>query len=107
MVYYEDKKYSKALEYYQKALSIWQKHLPEDHSHFGAVYRYLGQHDLALKFLPPEHPNIAATLENIGLVYEQKYDIQQALSIFLIIHYLRLIRMSLVLKKIFNESHQN
>jgi tetratricopeptide (TPR) repeat protein len=56
VVYYEDKKFSKALEYYQKALVIWQKHRPDNHSHSGATYnnigevhRYLGQYDQALK----------------------------------------------------------
>jgi hypothetical protein len=32
--------------------------------------------------LPPEHPSIAATLENIGRIYESKRDFPPALSYF-------------------------
>jgi tetratricopeptide (TPR) repeat protein len=32
--------------------------------------------------LPPQHPNIAMTLENIGLVYEDKNNFPQAHSYF-------------------------
>jgi tetratricopeptide (TPR) repeat protein len=30
------------------------------------------------KFLPGKHPSIAMTLENMGLIYENKNDFQQA-----------------------------
>ena len=54
---------------------------------------YIGSYDLALKhyttsleiktrILPAQHPSIAATIENIGRIYESKKDFPQALSYF-------------------------
>ncbi|CAM4821668.1 unnamed protein product, partial [Rotaria magnacalcarata] len=56
----------------------------------GIVHRCLGHYDLALdhynrslkiklKSLPAQHPDIASTYRNMGLVYEDKDGFEQAL----------------------------
>jgi len=92
--------YSKALELYQQTLSFLENHLPIDHPDLGIVHNnignthvYLGHHDLPLehhnlglqineKSLPSQYPLIASTLKNIGVIYEEKDDFQQALSYY-------------------------
>ncbi|CAF4318496.1 unnamed protein product, partial [Rotaria magnacalcarata] len=92
-IYDEEKKYFEALDFYEKSLDIWKKHLPADHpdlggsyNNIGIVHRCLGHSDLALdhynrslkirlKSLPAQHPHIASTYENIGLVYEDKVEL--------------------------------
>src|SRR5690606_17290196 len=97
IIYQEEMKYSEALEYFHKAWNIRQIHLPIEHpslgqSHacIGNVHYCLKRYDLALehynlalenfkKSLFPNHPNIAMIFRNIGLVYQDKGDLQQAL----------------------------
>ncbi|CAF2025875.1 unnamed protein product, partial [Rotaria magnacalcarata] len=60
------------------------------YNNIGIVHRCLGHYDLALdhcnrslkiklKSLPAQHPYIAMTYRNMGLVYEYKDDFEQAL----------------------------
>ncbi|CAF4276119.1 unnamed protein product [Adineta steineri] len=87
-----------ALDCLQKALIIYQKHLPTNHPQMGDLYNNIGlthyileQYDLAFehlnislkikeKCLPPQHPDIAMTHFNLGLVYESQDQLQEALS---------------------------
>ncbi|CAF1467939.1 unnamed protein product [Adineta steineri] len=81
----------------KKALVIFQKHLPADHSDLASIYGSIGNihlclghhnqalqyYDLSLKIYekchPSQHPDIAITLSNISSVYEDKNEYQQAL----------------------------
>ncbi|CAF4583497.1 unnamed protein product, partial [Rotaria socialis] len=95
LIYQEEKKYFEALDFYEKSLAIWRKHLPPDHpdlgsshNNIGGVHHCLGHYDLALdhynrslkiklKSLPAQHPSIASTYENMGLVYEDKDELEE------------------------------
>jgi tetratricopeptide (TPR) repeat protein len=98
IIYYEQQKYLEALDFYEKSLAIWKKHLPSDHpalgssyNNIGAVHDCLGHYDLALehynrslenrlKSLPAQHPHVAMTYTNMGLVYEDKRELEQRLT---------------------------
>ncbi|CAF3481666.1 unnamed protein product, partial [Rotaria socialis] len=98
LIYQEEKKYFEALDFYEKSLAIWRKHLPPDHpdlgsshNNIGGVHHCLGHYDLALdhynrslkiklKSLPAQHPSIASTYENMGLVYEDKDELEYVLT---------------------------
>ncbi|CAF4364635.1 unnamed protein product, partial [Rotaria sordida] len=89
-----------ALKYYEKALIIRLKHLPNEHfdigdiyNNIGAVHRCLDHYDLALNYfshsleiyeksLFPQHPSIASIYKNIGITYEIKKNLIQALEFY-------------------------
>jgi tetratricopeptide (TPR) repeat protein len=87
IIYQEQEKYVKALDFYEKSLAIRKKHLPSDHpdlgssyNNIGAVHHYLGHYDIALehynrsleikmKSLPAQHPDVAMTYKKMGRVW--------------------------------------
>jgi tetratricopeptide (TPR) repeat protein len=96
-VYRNTKKYS-------KTLIILQRHLPVDHSDLDSSYSTIdnihlssfSHHDQALesfcqKSLSFQHHDIAMTLNNIDISYEDKNKYQQALSYYLRNHFFELL----------------
>ena len=89
-----------ALEYYEKAIELFQQTHYETFDHrsiamsynnMGCVYYKHCQYDLAMEYydlslkineksLPPQHPDIGICYENIGLVYEGQKEWKQALE---------------------------
>ena len=108
IVFDEQGEYDKALEYYQKTLSIRERFLGAHHSevahplnNIGVMFWNMGNYDKALEYyrkslvirektLGPEHPLVATTLSNIGLVYWKMSNYKQALK-----HY----RRSLIIRE--------
>jgi tetratricopeptide (TPR) repeat protein len=95
LVYEEMGKCLEALGCYEKVLIIRQKILPNDHvelgdihKNLGIIYQSLSQLDLALKsfnqsliiFKKSRPANTAMVLNNIGNIYENKCQLQDALS---------------------------
>ncbi|CAF5223833.1 unnamed protein product, partial [Rotaria magnacalcarata] len=84
---YHQGKYQEAIEFYEKALEIDRKTLPEDdaslaptYGAIGTVYKNMGEYSKALEFygkslkikeisLPPTHPDLATSYNKIGGVY--------------------------------------
>ncbi|CAF0746203.1 unnamed protein product [Didymodactylos carnosus] len=99
-VYQAQKKYFEALDYYLKALVITQRQLSINHSKLGTLLKNmadchvclglsdlaLGEYDLSLKSFKespdPQNRNIAPILHSMGTVYEEKNELQQALSYY-------------------------
>ncbi len=93
----EQGKYEEAVAFYETALDIEQKILPENHSdlassfnHIGNVYKNIGAYSKALsshekalkirqKILPANHFHLASSYNNIGLVYDNMGDYSKAL----------------------------
>ncbi|MBQ4550388.1 MAG: tetratricopeptide repeat protein [Oscillospiraceae bacterium] len=91
-------RYSDALLYGQKALTIRQSELPEDdvelaysYNNVGSVHDYLGDHQKALEFklkaleilkgaLPPEHPDLATSYNSVGGTYHEQGNYRKALE---------------------------
>lgn len=91
-------RYSDALLYGQKALTIQQAELPEDdvelaysYNNVGSVHDYLGDYQKALEFklkaleilkraLPPEHPDLATSYNSVGGTYHAQGNYQKALE---------------------------
>ena len=106
--YFGLRKYTNALEFYERALTIKRNCLPENHVHIaetlnsiGSVYlmnknveRALIYYQLSLEMyrtcLPNDHPDIANVLNNIGDYFFQKRQYDQALQ-----HY----QMALMMKE--------
>jgi hypothetical protein len=79
-------KYAEAIEFYEKALEIWQKTLPANHpdlatsyNNIGLVYDNMGEYSKALSYyeraltirqrsLPPNHPHIQTVRKSIEIV---------------------------------------
>ncbi len=92
--------YSRAVEYYQKALVIELKTQGEDHSDLAVAYNRLGlafhrngEYDRALeayqkawlvqiKTLGENHPDVATTYNNIGESYREKGDYDRAIEYY-------------------------
>jgi len=92
--------YSKAMEYYVKALEIKESKLGKDHPDTAAtycgialVYNNMGDYDKALKYyekaleiseskLGKDHPETATTYNNIALVYNAMGDYDKALEYY-------------------------
>lgn len=51
-------------------------------SHSFALKHYTTSLEMKSRILPPQHPSIAATLENVGRIYEAAKDYSRALSYF-------------------------
>ncbi len=89
-----------ALEYYGKALAIWEKVLGTEHpdtatsyNNIGVVYKSMGDYDKALEYygkalaicekvLGTEHPSTATSYNNIGMVYDNIGDYDKALEYY-------------------------
>ncbi|CAF3587027.1 unnamed protein product [Rotaria socialis] len=101
LVYRTEKNYLKALDYYKNVLEIEKKYLSEDHTDLGQTYHTIGALywccgycEEALKYYNLSLENkkrhlsskpmssMAMTLENIGLVHENKNDFQEALKYY-------------------------
>ena len=98
LVYDEQGDYDKALEYYFKALAIYEKVLGMEHpftatsyNNIGIVCDHKGDYEKALKYhlkalairekvLCKEHPDIATSHNNIGTLYNKKGDYDKALE---------------------------
>jgi tetratricopeptide (TPR) repeat protein len=92
--------YEKAIEYYEKALAIWQKTLsPNDpmlatsYGNIGAVYKNMGDYTRALSVLQKaleisqktlfvNHPSLANSYSNIGSVHDNMGEYSKALSYY-------------------------
>ncbi|CAF4511448.1 unnamed protein product, partial [Rotaria sp. Silwood2] len=90
--------YSKAITFYERALDIKEKTVPQNlpdlassYNNIGNVYAKTGEYSKALlyyekdlkisqKTLPPNHPDLAASYNNIGLVYDNMGEYSKALS---------------------------
>ncbi|CAF1523540.1 unnamed protein product [Rotaria magnacalcarata] len=93
-------KYPEAIKFYEKALEIDRKTLPEDdtslaptYSNIGNVYNNMGEYSKALEYyenaleireisLPPNHPSLATSYNNIGGVYSSMGEYSKALEYF-------------------------
>ncbi|CAF0779027.1 unnamed protein product [Adineta ricciae] len=98
MIFYDQKKVDQAIEQFEKALSIWTKHLPPTHpniaellNNLATIYYQQKRYDEALrmyekcldietKSLPPDHPSLAITYNNIALTYCHKDQYSDALD---------------------------
>jgi tetratricopeptide (TPR) repeat protein len=98
MIFYHIADYSRALEWYEKALVIREKGLGTEHpdtattyNNIAGVYQAQGDYDKALewykkalaikeKVLGTEHPHTAATYNNIAGVYQDQGDYVKALE---------------------------
>ncbi|CAF0762656.1 unnamed protein product [Adineta ricciae] len=96
-VHQEQENYVKALEYYQKAVELQHRHLPEDHcslsidySNIGSVYQKQNKYDLALEYFQralniemnsaqKDDELVALFTNNIGLVYNDQKNFSQGL----------------------------
>ncbi|CAF1381202.1 unnamed protein product [Adineta ricciae] len=90
-------KYSKAIEFYEKALKIDQEIFPSDHLSFAASYNNIGEvyrkmtaysdalswYDKSLNIqeqsLPSDHPDLASSYNNMGIIYGEMGDYSKAL----------------------------
>jgi tetratricopeptide (TPR) repeat protein len=97
---YNQGKYEEAIGFYEKALEIGQKTLPENHpdlaasyNKIGAVYDSMGEYSKALSYyekdfeisqktLPANHPHLATSYNNIGGVYNTMAEYSEALSYY-------------------------
>ena len=96
LVYRMEENYSQGLEACKKIFEIETKYhmnFGETYHNLGAFYWCLGFYDDAMKYyklslenkyknLPKNDLSIAMTLENMGLIYENKNDYQQALQCY-------------------------
>ncbi|MGN0593211.1 MAG: DUF2225 domain-containing protein [Ruminococcus sp.] len=99
-VYWEKGDLDKALEFYNKALKIWENGPGKEHpntaasyNNIGSVYDDKGDLDKAVGFynkaleinekvLGKEHPDTAISYNNIGSVYDDKGDLDKALEFY-------------------------
>ncbi|CAF1977992.1 unnamed protein product [Rotaria magnacalcarata] len=97
---YHQGKYQEAVKFYEKALEIKRKTLPEDdvslaptYSNIGIAYNNMGEYSKALEYyekstkileisLPPTHPNLATSYNNIGGVYKNMGEYSKALEFY-------------------------
>ena len=100
IVYGAQENYTKALEYYQRAMNIWKNKYGEDHPYLAATYNnmghvYLDQGDygkaleyynksltLLEKSYGSNNPNGAKVLASIGKVYNLQGDYTKALEYY-------------------------
>ena len=100
-VHGRQKRTDEALEYYRKALVLYQQYLPSKHSttalcynNIGNVYMDKKNYDEAMKYfdkaltislesLPSQHPNIAVCYQSIGRAREKQDQLQEALDYYL------------------------
>ncbi|CAF4673972.1 unnamed protein product, partial [Rotaria sp. Silwood2] len=98
MVYNRLGEYSKAITFYERALDIKEKTVPQNlpdlagsYNNIGNVYGNMGEYSKALsshersleidrKALPPNHPDLASDYNNIGSVYYNMGEYSKALS---------------------------
>ena len=94
---HDQEKYDQALNYYEKALKLQRKYLPEDHpslstdySNIGTVYQQQNKGELALDYFQralkiemngskPDEELIALFHNNIGLIYNDQEKFSQGL----------------------------
>ena len=92
--------YEQAKLFYEKALEIDQKTVPENHAslanllnNIGAVYHnlkdyprarafYVKAHEIYKRILPPDHLDLASSYNNIGLVHSEIEEYDQALQFY-------------------------
>ena len=92
--------YSKALTFYQQALKMEKKSLPNNHpslatscNNIGTTYNSMGEYSKALTFyqqaleiqkksLPGHHPDVATSNNNIGLAYNSMGEYSKALTFY-------------------------
>ncbi|CAF1243979.1 unnamed protein product [Adineta steineri] len=97
IAYKNEKKYHKALEYHEKALMILEKYpsihqsdIAILHNYIGIIQRHLGYFNLALEHyqyaleickysFSSSYIDIAKTLKNMSIVYEDKNELEQSL----------------------------
>ncbi|CAM4788069.1 unnamed protein product [Rotaria magnacalcarata] len=93
-------KYQEAANFYENALEIYRKILPDNdasltptYSAIGLVYNNMGEYSKALEFyekslktkeisLPTNHPSLATAYNNIGSVYKNMGEYSKALEYF-------------------------
>ena len=98
IVYNAKSNYDKALDVYNKALTIWKSKLGEEHTdvatfynNIGSVYSNKGDYDKAVEYynkalaiqkakLGEEHTDVATSYNNIGSVYSKKGNYDKALE---------------------------
>ncbi|CAF3545496.1 unnamed protein product [Adineta steineri] len=95
-IYEKEEFYSLALQYHQAALSIrdkFQIDVGSTYNNIGNIYFWLGEYDVALesylysfemkiKTLSLEDPSLGKTLANMGLVYEEDGNFEEALKAY-------------------------
>jgi tetratricopeptide (TPR) repeat protein len=95
-IYETEGSYTKSLDCHQQALSIrgqYQMDIGASYNNIGNVYLCLGQYEVALenynysfemksKSISIPNPSLATTLKNIGLVYEEDGNIEEALKCY-------------------------
>ncbi|CAF1447323.1 unnamed protein product [Rotaria sordida] len=92
--------YLKAITFYERAIDIYKKMSPPNHSdlatsynNIGMVYYNMGEYSKALSsyersleirkiVLPPNHPDLAASYNNIGNVYNNMGEYSNALTYY-------------------------
>lgn len=95
LVYRSDKMYSKALDYYHEVLNLEKTYLSKDHPDLAQTYHNIGtlhwccgSDDRAMEYYQLSLENkkdprfVGMTMENIGLLHENKKDFQQALKYY-------------------------
>ena len=101
MVFDSQGDYAQALEYYRRALSIWEQVFGANdpdfvmlcHNNIGMVYYRQGDYDQALEYYRralslweqvygPDDPDVAKSYNNIGAVYYTQCDYAQALHYY-------------------------
>lgn len=92
--------YKEAASFYEKAIEIDRKTIPQDDPHFATYYSNIGRvysetadyskalehHDTALKIqektLSPDHPDRAVSYSNVGIAYNHIGDYSKALKFY-------------------------
>ncbi|CAF1156869.1 unnamed protein product [Adineta steineri] len=92
--------YEQAIEYFEKALGMWEKTLPANHSllatshnNIGSVYKNMKEHSKALSFfekaleinekiLPENHPHMAMSYNNIASAYNGMREYLKAIAFY-------------------------
>ncbi|CAF1278807.1 unnamed protein product [Adineta steineri] len=98
IVYHQQKNYASALDYYKRTLSILKKLSSDNELNLVWIYNNIGclytdiddskhalkyqekAYNIRIKFLPPNHPDIATSLTNLGRIYQKLAHYSNGLS---------------------------